>query len=116
MLAAGAVLLGGCSSNLNSFGDPASIGGASTASQARQEAPGTPPPSYPAVHDMPPPRNSTILTDYEQKKLENDLIAARRRVAPDADKPKAKTKAEKGKPEASKASAAPQKTGNKQDP
>ena len=120
MLAAGVVLLGGCSSNLNNFGEPASIAGQSTTSQARQEAPGTPPPSYPAVHDMPPPRNSTILTDYEQKKLENDLIAARRRVAPNADKPaKAtgdKAKAEKGKSEASKPSAAPQKTGNKQDP
>ena len=87
MLAAWAVLLGGCSSNLNSFGDPTTTGGTSTISQARGEAPGTPPPTFPAVHDMPPPRNSTILTDYEQKKLENDLIAARRQVAPDADKP-----------------------------
>ena len=112
---AGAVLLGGCSSNLNNFGEPASIAGQSTTSQARQEAPGTPPPNYPAVHDMPPPRNSTVLTDYEQKKLENDLIAARRRVAPDSDKPAAKAKTEKGKSDASK-SAAPQKTGNKQDP
>jgi hypothetical protein len=126
MLAAGAILLGGCSSNLNNFGEPASITGQSTVSQARQEAPGAPPPSYPAVHDMPPPRNSTILTDYEQKKLENDLIAARRRVAPDADKPAAKAKSEKGKSGASKSSeaksseakssAAPQNTGNKPNP
>lgn len=105
MLAAWAVALAGCSSNLNTFGDPASTGGTSTVSQARGEAAGAPPPSYPLVHDMPPPRNSTILTDYEQKKLENDLVAARRKVAPDADKPAAKAK-----------SAAPQKTGNKQDP
>lgn len=120
MLAAGAVLLGGCSSNLNNFGEPASIAGQSTTSQARQEAPGAPPPGYPAVHDMPPPRNSTVLTDYEQKKLENDLIAARRRVAPDSDKP-AKAKTEKGKSDASKSSeakssAAPQNTGNKPNP
>lgn len=72
---------------------------------------------------MPAPRDSTILTDYEQKKLENDLIAARRRVAPDADKPKPKAdkaksdkdKLAKTKPGEAKA-AAPQKTGNKQDP
>lgn len=115
MLAAWALALGGCSSNLNTFGDPASTGGASTVSQARQEAPGTPPPSYPLVHDMPPPRNSVILTDYEQKKLENELIAARRRVAPDSDKPAAKAKSDKGKSEASK-SAAPQNTGNKPNP
>jgi hypothetical protein len=115
MLAAWAAALGGCSSNLNTLGDPASTGGASTVSQARQEAPGTPPPSYPLVHDMPPPRNSVVLTDYEQKKLENELIAARKRVAPDADKPAAKAKSEKGKGESSK-SAAPQNTGNKPNP
>jgi hypothetical protein len=123
MLAGWAVALGGCSSNLNNFGDPASTGGASTVSQARQDAPGTSPPSYPLVHDMPPPRNSTILTDYEQKKLENDLVAARRKVAPDADKPKAKAdkaksdkdKSAKTKPADAK-SVASQKAGNKQDP
>jgi hypothetical protein len=118
-----ALALAGCSTNLNTIGDPASTGGASTVSQARGEAPGTPPPAYPAVHDMPPPRNSTILTDYEQKKLENDLIAARRRVAPDADKPAAKAAAGKAAPSksatsksAAPTSAAPQKTGAKQDP
>mgnify|MGYP003483399730 CR=1 FL=1 len=103
ILAACAVALAGCSSNPNTLGAPASTGGASTVSQARGEAPGTPPPAYPAVHDMPAPRNSTILTDYEQKQLENDLAAARRKVAPEAEKPAAKR-------------AAPQKTGNKQDP
>jgi hypothetical protein len=40
----------------------------------------TKPPAYPAVHDMPPPRGSTVLTDAEQKKLEDDLIAARTRT------------------------------------
>lgn len=49
---------------------------------------------YPAVHDMPPPRATTVLTDAETKKLESDLIAARNRAAEaaaksaaDADKP-----------------------------
>jgi hypothetical protein len=112
-----ALALAGCSSNLNTLGDPASTGGASTVSQARGEAPGTPPPSYPAVHDMPPPRGNPVLTDYEQKKLENDLIAARRKVSPDPVKPAAKSGAAKSatNPDGTK-SAAPQKTGNKQDP
>jgi hypothetical protein len=33
--------------------------------------------AYPAVHDIPPPRNSVLLSDFEQKKLENDLVQAR---------------------------------------
>ena len=123
VLAAWAGALGGCSSNLNGFGDQTTTGGTSIISEARGEGAKTPPPPFPAVHDMPPPRDSTILTDYEQKKLENDLIAARRKVAPDADKPKPKAdkaksdkdKLAKTKPGEAKA-AAPQKTGNKQDP
>ncbi|MSP46258.1 MAG: hypothetical protein EXQ83_10470 [Xanthobacteraceae bacterium] len=35
------------------------------------------PPAYPAVHDVPPPRNSVVLTNFEQQKLEDDLVAAR---------------------------------------
>jgi len=97
-------------------------GGTSIISEARGEGAKTPPPPFPAVHDIPPPRDSTILTDYEQKKLENDLVAARRKVAPDADKPKGKAdktksdkdKSAKTKPDAK--SAASQKAGNKQDP
>jgi hypothetical protein len=34
-------------------------------------------PDYPAVHDIPPPRNSVMLSDFEQRKLEDDLVAAR---------------------------------------
>jgi hypothetical protein len=33
--------------------------------------------AYPAVHDIPPPRNSVTLSDFEQRKLEDDLVAAR---------------------------------------
>jgi hypothetical protein len=33
---------------------------------------------YPAVHDVPPPRTATVLTDVEQQKLESDLLAARK--------------------------------------
>jgi len=35
--------------------------------------------AYPAVHDMPAPRNSVMLTDIEQQKLEDDLTVARDR-------------------------------------
>ena len=37
-------------------------------------------PAYPAVHDMPPQRASAPLTSEEQRKLQQDLIAARNRV------------------------------------
>jgi hypothetical protein len=40
--------------------------------------------NFPAVHDFPTPRASTVLTDAEQKKLEDDLIAARNRTASEA--------------------------------
>ena len=36
--------------------------------------------NFPAVHDFSTPRASTVLTDAEQKKLEDDLIAARTRT------------------------------------
>ncbi len=36
--------------------------------------------AYPAVHDRPPVRESATLTADEQKKLEDDLAAARARV------------------------------------
>ena len=32
--------------------------------------------TYPAVHDIPPPRNSVTLTSIEQQKMEDDLMAA----------------------------------------
>jgi hypothetical protein len=33
--------------------------------------------AYPAVHDMPPPRSATLLSEVEQQKMEGDLVAAR---------------------------------------
>jgi hypothetical protein len=33
--------------------------------------------AYPAVHDIPPPRNSVMLTNTEAEQLENDLATAR---------------------------------------
>ena len=40
--------------------------------------PATPPP-YPAVHDMPAPRGRALMTEVEQQKMEDDLVAARSR-------------------------------------
>ena len=40
------------------------------------DRPQTPAP-YPAVHDMPPPRKSTVLTEEEKKKVEAQLAIMR---------------------------------------
>ena len=37
------------------------------------ERPAVPPP-FPAVHEMPPPRANTVLTDEERRKAEEDLV------------------------------------------
>lgn len=37
------------------------------------------PPAFPAVHDMPPPRESKPLTEEERKKLSAELEAVRSR-------------------------------------
>ncbi len=70
----GGVILASCSS----IGDhlPTAAGGLPAGAPPRPTTSG----SYPAVHDMPPPREQTVLTDEEQKKLEDDLIAARNRA------------------------------------
>jgi hypothetical protein len=38
------------------------------------------PAAYPAVHDMPPSRSDTVLSEADRKKLKDDLIAARERA------------------------------------
>jgi hypothetical protein len=42
------------------------------------------PAAFPAVHDIPPPRTAAVLTEMEQQKLEDDLVAARRTQQADA--------------------------------
>ena len=49
-------------------------------------------PSFPAVHDMPPPRAAGLLDAEQQKRLEADLIATRNRQ-PNQQKNIAKQKA-----------------------
>jgi hypothetical protein len=69
------VILAGCT--VGNLGDrlPTAAGGLPENAPPRPATPGT----YPAVHDMPPPRSENVLSDEERKKLEDDLIAARKR-------------------------------------
>jgi hypothetical protein len=55
-------------------------------------------PDYPAVHDLPPPRTDTTLSDAEKKSLKDELIASRERAALRA----GVKKADRGKPAAAK--------------
>jgi len=43
--------------------------------------PSAAPVAYPAVHDMPPPRQNAVLTEAEQKAAEAELAALRARQA-----------------------------------
>jgi hypothetical protein len=74
LLFAGALILTGCS-----VGDhmPAAVGGLPAGTPPRPAKPAP----YPAVNDTPPPRSSTALSYEEQQKLQDDLVAARKRTA-----------------------------------
>jgi hypothetical protein len=73
---AAALCLSGCASISQKFAESASqlpevgLSANAPARPAQQMA-------YPAVHDVPPPRTATMLTDIEQQKLETDLVSAR---------------------------------------
>jgi hypothetical protein len=43
--------------------------------------------AYPAVHDMPPPRSAAVLSEIEQQKMEDDLVAAREAQRASAGRP-----------------------------
>ena len=69
--------LGGCSTTTgNNIADnmPSSVGLPADAPQRPAEEA-----TYPAVHDMPPPRADAVLTADDQEKLEKDLTAVRTR-------------------------------------
>ena len=72
------MLLSACSSS-NRIGDslPPSLGGMPAGMPERPAVQ----PDYPAVHDLPPPRADTTLSDAEKKSLKDDLIASRERAA-----------------------------------
>jgi hypothetical protein len=72
MLACAGGVLASCSSVLSEL--PSQAGGLP---EGTPERPATAP-AYPAVHDMPPPRNSgAVLTEEEKKKVEAELEAIR---------------------------------------
>jgi hypothetical protein len=75
-LFAAAAILPACSASMIGDHLPTAAGGLPEGAPQRPDAPA----AYPAVHDLPPKRQDTVLTDEEQKKLEEDLIAARKRT------------------------------------
>ena len=70
-------MLGGCTSSRVIDSLPASLGGLPEGVPPRPTASV----DYPAVHNMPPPRNDPTLSYAEKKRLEDELIAARNRAA-----------------------------------
>jgi hypothetical protein len=81
LLLTGASCLAGCSSTIDHI--PTAVGGLPEGTPARPAAPG----EFPAVHDMPPDRAVSRLTEEERKRLHDDLVASRERAAqanPDA--------------------------------
>ena len=100
-----AFLLAGCSVAPTLERLPASMGGLPADAPAKPAAPK----AFPAVHDMPPPRADTPMTDEEQLKAEKALRAAGDRTAgkrqpddDDADAPKKATPGAKKKPKPAK--------------
>src|SRR5712692_12083893 len=82
LLLATAAIIAGCTSTISDH-MPAAAGGLPEGAPPRPETPS----AYPAVHDMPPPRGETVLTSEEQKKVEDELVAARNRAATAGGKP-----------------------------
>jgi hypothetical protein len=62
---------------------PAAVGGLPEDAPARPVTPA----AFPAVHNMPPARNTAPLDDAQQKQLEDDLVAARNRYGGNPDSP-----------------------------
>ena len=73
-----AAALSGCSSISQKFTESMSQMPAIGLPAGTPERPAEPA-GYPAVHDIPPPRNSVTLTGIEQQQMEDDLMAARDR-------------------------------------
>jgi hypothetical protein len=74
--------LAACASTMgDKIGDnlPASMGGLPAGAPARPADA----PAYPAVHDMPPPRASTVLTEDEVQQAEKDLVKVRTQQQPE---------------------------------
>ncbi|MEP7030955.1 MAG: hypothetical protein ABI830_08500 [Pseudolabrys sp.] len=79
------VTLSGCSGAMMSDQLPQSMGGSPQGAPARPAVAY----QYPAVHDMPPDRPTTPMSEEDQVKMENDLKNVRdRQEAQEGQKPK----------------------------
>ena len=98
--------LTGCTEPLMSDRLPSELGGLPAGVPARPVTPY----QYPAVHDMPPPRATTPMSDEEQVRLEKELQAIRDRQERREAAPQAGTTRPAKKPAAAaKKTAAPAK-------
>jgi hypothetical protein len=87
-----AIGLAGCSSISEKFRDTAAaMPGVGLPADAPERT--AKPVAFPAVHDVPPPRNSVTLTDTEQTQMERELVTARdeQQVVSGVAKPKKKS-------------------------
>jgi hypothetical protein len=66
-----AAALCSCSSTVSQL--PSSVGGLPAGTPERP----TGPTAYPAVYDLPPPRDDAVLTNEQQQQMQNDLMSAR---------------------------------------
>jgi hypothetical protein len=83
--------LAGCGSISEKFRDTAAaLPGVGLPADAPERT--AQPVAFPAVHDVPPPRNSVTLTNPEQDQMERELVKARdeQQVAAGVAKPKKK--------------------------
>ena len=89
--------LSGCGSISQKFAELGSqapgVGLSASAPQRPTEAA-----PYPAVHDIPPPRNSVTLTSTEKVQMESDLVGARNEQQQTVAKPE-KKKDQKAQPQ-----------------
>jgi hypothetical protein len=82
---AGALMLSSCANttNMTDMGNklgnelPTAVGGMPQSLPARPETP----PAFPAVHDMPPARNTKVMTEEEKKRVEAELAVMREQQA-----------------------------------
>jgi hypothetical protein len=77
--------LAGCSSTLSSL--PSELGGLPADAPAKPEGQQL---AYPAVHDMPPPRQGTIMTPAEVRRAEAEMAQARDRQSKQPTEPKSR--------------------------
>jgi hypothetical protein len=71
LVCVGSVVCVSCSTVISEM--PSQVGGLPEGTPDRPAAP----PTYPAVHDMPPPRATAVLSEEEKKKVEAELAAMR---------------------------------------